>query len=106
MTKQSYQKVARVIREDLKELYELGVTNLNKINIKEFQGDLQGYIFYKQSKNPKRYERLVFDVNDPNNPDCKDLGRIVGGFMLDGCIDYERNIQINRIEELLLIQNQ
>jgi len=97
---QSYQEVSRVILEDLLELYKLGVTNLNKINLKEFKGDFQDYIFYKQNKTPQRYEKLVFNKNMAE-PSCRDLGRILGDFMLDGCLDYERNIQIKKVEEYI-----
>jgi hypothetical protein len=98
--KQSYQELSRVIARDLVGLSKLGVKNTNKINIKEFQGDHQGYFFYRKNKFPDKYGRLAFDTNG-HTPYSKDLGEIMMDFIICGFLDYEKNIRLEEITNFI-----
>ena len=100
MIGQSYQEVSGVIEEDLIGLYRLGTTNLHKINVKEYQGDYQGYFYYRKNKHPEKYERLFFDENG-HEPYSEDLESIIIDFVLNGFLDLEKNIQIKEVEKYL-----
>lgn len=63
---QSYQEVSKIIKVDLKRLSN---KKLNEINFQE-------YFYEKQNKNPKRYERIVFDTNS-EEPYSSALARIL-----------------------------
>ena len=92
---QNYSQIFKVILEDLIKLKELGVGNLNNINVDDFKGDYQEYFHYLQGKNPKRYEKLNFDETGRVEKYSKDLVRIVRGFA-----DNKGNIQMNKIRLL------
>lgn len=97
---QSYQEVSKIIVENLVGLKRLGVNNLNKIKTKECSGDYQDYFFYRKSKHPEKYERLMFDTNGPE-PYCGDLGEIIISFIICGFLDFEKNIRLEPINKYL-----
>lgn len=91
MNKQTYQQVEEIIIDDLRKLKRLGVSNLNKINLKEYQGGYQKYFFYRKNKHPEKYERLWFNTNG-HEPFCGDLSSIIMDFKICGILDCENNI--------------
>jgi len=92
--RQTYQKVARVILEELMR---------NPVDFRKENPHI--YFYNLKMKHPEKYERLTFDTNG-YEPYCKDLSRIFMDYKVCAFMDSDNNIFLRNKERIVKYLNE
>jgi hypothetical protein len=93
MPEQSYQEVAKEVAREL--------SNIEKhLNDKDFHGFYQDYFYKLKKKEPKRFERLMYDESG-HIPFCRDLSSIISNFKISGIIEQKYVLNHKKLNEYL-----